>query len=319
MRLEVLTLFPDLFSVFLKESVLGRAVKKGLLDIRLTNIRDFARGPHKNTDDRPYGGGDGMVMKPGPIYRALQSIERAGPRSLVILMTPQGRPLDQPLVWELSRMDHLILICGRYEGVDDRVRTGCVDMEISIGDYVLSGGELAAMVLVDAVSRLVPGVLGGERSNLEDSFEDGLLEYPHYTRPRVFQDQEVPEVLLSGDHERIRLWRRAESIRRTLERRPDLLQKARMNEEDRAILADLRAAKDSEKKEPQDIECPMSRKKEQNPSHREHSAAEPQLNSKLETRNPNLKQKRNVLTQSPQRTQRRKCRKGPRIHLALPL
>jgi tRNA (guanine37-N1)-methyltransferase len=258
MRFDVLTLFPDLFSVFLKESILGRALQKGLLDIRLTNIRDFARGPHKTTDDRPYGGGDGMVMKPGPIYRALRSIERAGPRSLVILLTPQGRTLEQALVWELSRMDHLIMICGRYEGVDDRIRTGCVDMEISIGDYVLSGGELAAMVLVDAVSRLVPGVLGGERSNLEDSFEDGLLEYPHYTRPRVFQEKEVPEVLLSGDHESIRLWRRAESIRRTLQRRPDLLKKARMNQEDRAILAGLRAAKDPEEKEPQNIECRMS-------------------------------------------------------------
>jgi tRNA (guanine37-N1)-methyltransferase len=166
---------------------------------------------------------------------------------LVILMSPQGRTLEQPLAWELSRMDHLILICGRYEGVDDRIRTDCVDLEISIGDYVLSGGELAAMVLVDVVSRLVPGVLGGERSNLEDSFEDGLLEYPHYTRPRVFQDKEVPGVLLSGDHEKIRLWRRAESIRRTLERRPDLLEKARMNAEDRAILAGLQAAMDPQR------------------------------------------------------------------------
>lgn len=224
-------------------------MRKGLLDIRLTNIRDFARGPHKTTDDRPYGGGDGMVMKPGPIWRALQSIERAGPRSRVILLSPQGRTLEQTLAWELSRMDHLILICGRYEGVDDRIRTGCVDLEISIGDYVLSGGELAAMVLVDAVSRLVPGVLGGERSNLEDSFEDGLLEYPHYTRPRVFQEKEVPEVLLSGDHEKVRLWRRAESLLRTLERRPDLLDKARMNAEDRAILAGLQAARDPQRSE----------------------------------------------------------------------
>jgi len=246
MRLDVLTLFPDLFSAFLKESVLGRAIRKGLLDIRLTNIRDFARGPHKTTDYRPYGGGDGMVMKPGPIYRALQSIERVGPRSRVVLLTPQGRTLKQPLVWALSRMDHLILICGRYEGVDDRIRAGFVDLEISIGDYVMSGGELAAMVLVDAVSRLVPGVLGGERSNLEDSFEDGLLEYPHYTRPRVFQGKEVPDVLLSGDHEKIRIWRRSESIRRTLERRPDLLKTASMAEEDRAILADLRGEEGSE-------------------------------------------------------------------------
>ena len=182
MRLDILTLFPDLFTPFLKESIVGRALQKGLVDIRLTNIRDFARGPHMTTDDRPYGGGDGMVMKPGPIYRALQSIERVGEESLVILLTPQGVRFEQSVAWELSRMDHLILVCGRYEGVDERIRTGCVDMEISIGDYVLTGGELAAMVVADAVIRLVPGVLGGERSNREDSFEDGLLEYPHYTQ-----------------------------------------------------------------------------------------------------------------------------------------
>lgn len=241
MRLDILTLFPDLFSAFLMESVLGRAVRNGLLDIRLTNIRDFARGVHKVTDDRPYGGGDGMVMKPGPIARALRSIDREGDRALVILLTPQGRTLDQPLAWELSRKDHLILICGRYEGVDERVRTHLVDMEISIGDYVLSGGELPAMILVDAVSRLVPGVLGGARSNQEDSFEDGLLEYPHYTRPRVFEGQAVPEILLSGDHDQIRRWRRAESLRRTLGKRPDLLKQARLTEEDRAFLAEIQA------------------------------------------------------------------------------
>jgi tRNA (guanine37-N1)-methyltransferase len=241
MRLDILTLFPDLFSSFLKESILGRAVQRGLVDIRLTNIRSFARGPHHVTDDRPYGGGDGMVMKPGPIYRALQSLERVGERSLVVLLTPQGKTFEQSLAWEFSRMDQLILICGRYEGVDERIRISCVDLDLSIGDYVLSGGELAAMVIVDAVSRLVPGALGGVRSNLEDSFEDGLLEYPHYTRPRVFQNQEVPPVLLSGDHERIRRWRRAQSIRRTLERRPDLLIRASLKEEDKAILSQVKA------------------------------------------------------------------------------
>jgi tRNA (guanine37-N1)-methyltransferase len=240
MRFDILTLFPDLFPSFLKETILGRAVAKGLVDIRLINIRSFARGPHRVTDDRPYGGGDGMVMKAGPIYRALESVERVRDRSRTVLLTPQGELFTQSLAWELSRMEHLVLICGRYEGTDERVRTECADMDLSIGDYVLSGGELAAMVVVDAVSRLVPGVLGGERSNLEDSFEDGLLEYPHYTRPRVFRDQEVPAVLLSGDHERIRIWRRTESLRRTLERRPDLLEKARLTEEDRRILAKLR-------------------------------------------------------------------------------
>jgi tRNA (guanine37-N1)-methyltransferase len=240
MRFDVLTLFPELFSAFLKETILGRAVKAGLVDIRLVNIRSFARGRHLVADDTPFGGGQGMVMKPGPISRALESIDRTKDRSLVLLLTPQGRTFDQPLAWDLSRMEQLILICGRYEGVDERIRTTCVDMELSIGDYVLSGGEMAAMVVMDAVSRLVPGVLGGEKSAQEDSFEDGLLEYPQYTRPRVFKNQEVPEILLSGDHEKIRVWRRTESLKRTLERRPDLLEKAALTEEDKRILAKLR-------------------------------------------------------------------------------
>ena len=240
MRFDVLTLFPELFSSFLKETILGRAVKAGLVDIRLVNIRSFAKGRHLVTDDRPFGGGEGMVMKPGPVLRALESIDRTKDRSLVLLLTPQGRTFDQPLAWELSRMEQIILICGRYEGVDERIRTSSVDLELSIGDYVLSGGEMAAMVVMDAVSRLVPGVLGGERSAQEDSFEEGLLEYPQYTRPRVFKSKEVPAVLLSGDHEKIRVWRRTESLKRTLERRPDLLEKAKLTEEDKRILAKLR-------------------------------------------------------------------------------
>jgi tRNA (guanine37-N1)-methyltransferase len=240
MRLDILTLFPDLFSSFLKESILGRAIERGMVDIRLTDIRSFAHGPHRQTDDRPYGGGDGMVMKPGPICRALASLDRSGERSLVVLLTPQGERFDQSTAWEFSRLDQLILICGRYEGVDERIRTDHVDRELSIGDYILSGGELGAMVVVDAVCRLIPGVLGGERSNLEDSFQEGLLEYPHYTRPRVFNGVEVPSILLSGDHERIRLWRRAQSLRRTLERRPDLLEKADLTDEDRALLAEIK-------------------------------------------------------------------------------
>ncbi len=241
MRFDILTLFPDLFPPFLHAGVLGRAVKKGLVDVRLTDIRSFARGPHKVTDDRPYGGGAGMIMKAGPIVRALESIDRIEGQSLVVLLTPQGQTFEQSMAWELSQVDQLILICGRYEGVDERVRTDQIDMEVSIGDYILSGGELGALVIIDAVSRLVPGVLGGERSNLEDSFQDGLLEHPHYTRPRIFRGKEVPPILLSGDHEKIRLWRRTESLRRTLERRPDLLKKARLSEEDTAILAKLRA------------------------------------------------------------------------------
>ncbi|MBW1901688.1 MAG: tRNA (guanosine(37)-N1)-methyltransferase TrmD [Deltaproteobacteria bacterium] len=239
MRFDVLTIFPGMFSAYLEEGMLGRSVKRGLVDVRLVNIRDFAAGTHKATDDRPYGGGDGMVMTPEPMYRALKSVDRLE-KSLVILLCPQGETFDQATAWELSRWDQLILTCGRYEGVDERIRLTSIDRELSIGDYVLSGGELGALIVMDAVSRLVPGVLGGERSNQEDSFEDGLLEYPQYTRPRVFQGKEVPSVLLSGDHEKIRLWRRKEALRRTLKRRPDLLQKARLTSEDEEILAKLR-------------------------------------------------------------------------------
>jgi len=240
MRFDVLTLFPDSFSSFIGESILGRAVKNGLIDIALIDIRRFARGPHRVTDDRPYGGGDGMVMKAGPIHRALKSVEKICGRSLVILLTPQGERFEQARAWELSKLDQLILICGRYEGVDERIRKNDVDLEISVGDYILTGGELGALVVIDAVSRLIPGVLGGENSNREESFEEGLLEYPHYTRPSVFEGEEVPPVLLSGDHEKIRIWRRTRALERTMARRPDLLPKADLSEEDRAILSELK-------------------------------------------------------------------------------
>jgi len=240
MRYDILTLFPDLFPPFLQTGVLGRGIERGVVDVRLINIRSFARGPHKVTDDRPYGGGNGMIMKPGPIVRALESIDRVSEHSQVILLTPQGRPFEQSVAWELSGADQIILVCGRYEGVDERIRSDQIDMEVSIGDYILSNGELGALVIIDAVSRLIPGVLGGEGSNRDDSFEDGLLEYPHYTRPRIFRDKEVPSVLLSGDHEKIRLWRRRESLRRTLQKRPELLKKARLSEEDREILWKLK-------------------------------------------------------------------------------
>lgn len=236
MRFDILTLFPELFTPFLQGGVMGRGVKKGLVDIRLVNIRSFAHGPHKTTDDRPYGGGNGMVMKPGPIYRALESVERINGQSLVILLTPQGKRFKQSTAWELAEQKQLIIVCGRYEGVDERIRSRYVDMELSIGDYILSGGELGALVVLDAVSRLVPGVLGGKRSNIEDSFEDGLLEYPQYTRPRIFMGEEVPSVLISGDHEKIRTWRRIKSIKRTLERRPDLLKGRELGEDDKALL-----------------------------------------------------------------------------------
>ena len=239
MKFDVLTLFPKLFSAFMEESIIGRAVKGGLVDIRITDIRAFARGRHKIADDRPFGGGSGMIMKAGPISRALEAIPRSSESSKVVLLTPQGSPFKQATAWKLSRQDQLILICGRYEGVDERVRTHFVDLELSLGDYVISGGESAAMVIMDAIIRLIPGVLGGEDSNKEDSFEEGLLEYPQYTRPRVYRGEEVPPVLLSGDHEKIRRWRRAQSLKRTLDRRPDLLEKASLTKEDEALLTEF--------------------------------------------------------------------------------
>ena len=239
MKFDVLTLFPDMFTSYLREGILGRAIQRGLVEVGLRNIRDFAMGPHRIVDDRPYGGGEGMVMKAGPISRALKSVPRLEKQGPVVLFSPQGKTFTQDMAWEMSEWEQLIFVCGRYEGVDERIRLTCVDMELSIGDYILNGGELAAMVVIEAVSRLIPDVLGGERSNQEDSFENGLLEYPHYTRPRVFQDLEVPPVLLSGDHEKIRLWRKKQSLKRTLARRSDLLQKAELSSEDKAILEEL--------------------------------------------------------------------------------
>ena len=239
MKFDVLTLFPHMFTSYLREGILGRAIERGLVDVALLDIRDFGRGPHRIVDDRPYGGGEGMVMKPGPIFRALQSVERMEGAGPVVLFSPQGKPFTQEMAWEMAECRQIIFVCGRYEGVDERVVSTCVDMEVSIGDYVLNGGELAAMVVIEAISRLIPDVLGGERSNLEDSFENGLLEYPHYTRPRVFKDLEVPPVLLSGDHERIRLWRKKQSLKRTRSRRADLFQKAELSTEDKAILEEL--------------------------------------------------------------------------------
>ncbi len=239
MKFDVLTLFPDMFTSYLREGILGRAIQRGLVEVGLRDIRDFAMGPHRIVDDRPYGGGEGMVMKAGPISRALKSVPRLENQGPVVLFSPQGKTFTQDMAWEMSEWEQLIFVCGRYEGVDERIRLTCVDMELSIGDYVLNGGELAAMVVIEAVSRLIPDVLGGERSNQEDSFENGLLEYPHYTRPRVFQGLEVPPVLLSGDHEKIRLWRKKQSLKRTLVRRPDLFQNAELSSEDKAILEEL--------------------------------------------------------------------------------
>ncbi|MFW6114724.1 MAG: tRNA (guanosine(37)-N1)-methyltransferase TrmD [Thermodesulfobacteriota bacterium] len=243
MRFDILTIFPDMFAPLRNFGIVGQAVRKGIIEINVINIRDFSDGPHFMTDDRPYGGGEGMVMKPEPIFRALEVIPKVPDKHTIVLLTPQGRLFDQSLARNFSTLAHMILVCGRYEGVDERIRSSYVDMEISIGDYVLTGGELAAMVIVDAVSRLVPGVLGGEKSAFEESFEESLLEYPQYTRPQVFQGDAVPPVLLSGDHEKIRRWRRVKSLEKTLDRRPDLLKRASLNEEDRAVLERLKQNK----------------------------------------------------------------------------
>jgi len=238
MRIDVITLFPEMFHGVLTESIIKRARDKGLVDIQLVNLRDYATDRHQVTDDYPFGGGGGMVMKPEPIYRAVR--DRAGEgKPRVILLTPQGETFRQGKAWELAAEEHLILVCGRYEGFDERVRLGLATDEISIGDYVLTGGELPAMVIIDAVVRLIPGVLGREDSPRQDSFGDGLLEGPQYTRPREFEGMAVPEVLLSGDHQRIRRWRRKEALRRTWLRRPDLLQRAVLTPEDRELLQEL--------------------------------------------------------------------------------
>jgi len=235
MKFDILTLFPNMFSSPLRESILGKAVEKGLIQIQTTNIRDFALDKHQVVDDAPYGGGQGMVMKVEPIARAVESVKSQYPSAWTIYLTPQGKPFDQDLARRLSTRPHLVLLCGRYEGVDERARE-FTDEEISIGDYVLTGGELAAMVLIDAVSRFIPGVLGSDRSAEEDSFLNSLLEYPQYTRPVDFRGRRVPEVLLSGNHSAISLWRRREAIKRTSLRRPDLLAKAGLTEEDKRLL-----------------------------------------------------------------------------------
>jgi len=238
MRFDILTLFPDMFSP-LRESILGRATEKGLVQIQVVNIRDFALDKHRVVDDTPYGGGQGMVMKVEPIGRAIEAIKSGNPSAWTIYLSPQGRQFNQEMALSLSSRPHLILLCGRYEGVDERVKELFVDEEVSIGDYILTGGEFAAMVVIDAVSRLLPGALGSERSAQEDSFFDSLLEYPQYTRPSNFEGSSVPGVLLSGNHSAISLWRRQKALERTAARRPDLLAKAKLSEEDRKVLEEI--------------------------------------------------------------------------------
>jgi tRNA (guanine37-N1)-methyltransferase len=255
MRFDVFTLFPSLLTSPLQESILKRAIEAGRLSVVVHNIRDYATDKHRVTDDLPYGGGGGMVMKPEPVFAAIEDIlseEREAkseghtgtpalhiPRPPIILLTPQGRLFTQAVARELATHDRIVLICGRYEGVDERVRQFLATDEISIGDYVLTGGELPALVVIDAVTRLLPGVLGDPGATLDDSHADALLEYPHYTRPANFRGRTVPQVLLSGDHAQVDRWRREQSLRRTWERRPDLLPKARLSQADRELLARL--------------------------------------------------------------------------------
>ena len=245
MIFEILTLFPEMFDSYLATSILGRAIAEDKIRVRCHNIRDFALDKHRMTDDTPYGGGSGMVMKPEPLVRGLEAIQgREGPNARVILLSPQGRLFDQKAAWELSRLPRLILVCGKYEGVDERVRVLAVDEELSIGDYVLTGGELAAMVVLEATARLLPGVLGDEASTREESFSQGLLEYPQYTRPREFMGCPVPEILLSGNHQEIAAWRRRKSLEQTLQKRPDLLRSADLNDEDREYLEYMKHGED---------------------------------------------------------------------------
>jgi len=243
MHFFILTLFPELFSSVLSASMLQKGQERGALRFTVCNIRDHAPGKHRVADDTPYGGGQGMVMKPEPLVAAIEATGTGPGRPRRILLSPQGSVLSQERAGELARLPALVLVCGRYEGVDERVRA-FVDEELSIGDYVLSGGESAALVVVDAVARLVPGVLGCAASAEEESFCSGLLEYPQYTRPPVFRGLRVPEVLLSGDHAAIARWRRRESLQRTLERRPDLLERAPLTDDDREILKSLGEAPD---------------------------------------------------------------------------
>ena len=239
LRFDILSVFPEMFDSPLQVSLLKKAQDRELIKIVLHNIRDHTRDKHRMTDDTPYGGGCGMVMKVDPIDRALASLDRTEGRSLIVLLTPQGESFSQSMAEELAAFDRIVLICGHYEGVDDRVRQHLADREISIGDYVLTGGELSAMVIIDAVSRLVPGVLGNSESTASESFSMGLLEYPQYTRPSEYRGWRVPEVLLSGNHREIDLWRKRASLRRTLHRRPDLLKKATLSDQDKKILKDL--------------------------------------------------------------------------------
>ncbi len=239
MRFDVFTLLPEIFPPYLQASILQKAAGRGLVEFHIHNIRDYTHDRHHTTDDMPYGGGGGMVMKPEPVFEAVESVLGAPSACPVILMTPQGRVFNQKIATQLAQMPRLALLSGRYEGVDERIREHLVTDEISIGDYVLTGGELPALILIDAITRLLPGVLGDPTGAEDDSHASGLLEYPHYTRPPEFRGWKVPEVLLSGDHGKIARWRREQSLRRTLAKRPDMLENIELTKEDLKLLEAL--------------------------------------------------------------------------------
>jgi tRNA (guanine37-N1)-methyltransferase len=238
MRFDVFTLLPDTFAPYLQASILQKASERGLLEFQVHNIRDYTHDKHHTTDDTPYGGGGGMVMKPEPVFEAVESVLGPARSCPVILMTPQGRVFNQKIAIELAGQTQIALLCGRYEGIDERIREHLVTDEISIGDYVLTGGELPALILIDAIARLLPGVLGDPDGAMDDSHATGLLEYPHYTRPPEFRGWGVPETLLSGDHGKIARWRREQSLQRTLRKRPDLLETAPLSKADQQFIAD---------------------------------------------------------------------------------
>jgi tRNA (guanine37-N1)-methyltransferase len=245
MQFEVFTLLPEVFPPYLESSILQRARQRGLIDVRVHNFRDYTHDKHHTADDTPYGGGGGMVMKPEPVFEAVESVlgissDLAQPPIPVILLTPQGRVFTQRIAEEFARHERIALLCGRYEGVDERIRQHLVTDEISIGDYVLTGGELPALLIIDAVSRLIPGVLGDPTGAQDDSHSMGLLEYPHYTKPAEFRGWKVPEILLSGDHGKIETWRREQALLRTLKKRPDMLEKAELSEKDQQFVEGLK-------------------------------------------------------------------------------
>ncbi len=242
MRCDIVTIFPEVFEPYINTSILSRAQTKGLVSLIIHNLRDFSFNKHHQVDDTPYGGGPGMVLKPEPVFRAVEQINKESIKikdKRIILSTPQGKPFNQKTAQELSQHEQLIIICGRYEGIDERVAQGLVTDEISIGDYVLTGGELPALVILDAVARLISGVLGDDDSAQADSFSEGLLDYPHYTRPAEYNKMKVPEILLSGHHEKINQWRHYQALKRTYLRRPDLLNNLKLSDDDKILLQNI--------------------------------------------------------------------------------